>query len=108
MMNSEKQLKVIFKKYEGGFINSYLNEIVSREFVWTELKPKRDILIPSINPSYRKNETKKTAYSFDFKKAVHSDDYYNKFSDYLDVSKANYTDLLYQRHTEDFPIVIQV
>lgn len=102
LYKKKNNLENIFSNYKNEFQNEELSEIVSRGFVFSELKADTDILICGINPSFRKSECNNGSYSFRY--ACTTDDrYFNKFhllfKRYEEEFSINYIDLFYQRHT---------
>jgi len=103
----EEKLNTLFKKYESTFQNEYLNEIIERGYVFSDVNVESDILICGINPSYRKlgknidQPTKNYSYKF---KDTENDRYFKKyhhfFSAYKHEHTIDYLDFFYQRHTQ--------
>ncbi|HBG70051.1 MAG: hypothetical protein A2W93_09950 [Bacteroidetes bacterium GWF2_43_63] len=91
----------LFEKYKGKMEDPKLNEILERNYVWSEFDSSAKILICGINPSYRKND-KIEPYPFNFYKVCKTDSYYKTRYDLLPKShahKATYIDMLVQRHS---------
>jgi len=101
----QTELNQLFEKYQDAFELPYLNEIVARKPLFSETPMTAEVLITSINPSYRKRQDHLSAASYDFySKAALKDAYFKKyhnlFKAYIEHYNFAYLDLFYQRHTE--------
>ena len=97
------KISQIFEEAKLNIKDPNLKSIVDRNFVSSIIDMKADVLICGINPSFRAIETNLNSYSFDFNH-LENDRYFGKFHDLVKVHKDKlaftYTDMFYQRHTE--------
>ncbi len=106
MEAQREELTILFDKYKQEIENLELKRILERNFVYSIVEPKADVLICGINPSFRINEDPNAYDSFNFNslkvdKPKHT--YFKKFFDLLEshpLLSATYLDIFYQRHTD--------
>ena len=103
------KISQIFEEAKLNIKDPNLKSIIDRNFVSSIIDMKADVLICGINPSFRANETNLNFYSFDFNHLENDTKYFKKFHDLVKVYKNKfaftYTDMFYQRHTEQKEIL---